>query len=222
MNTCNLIIFPFIYFFLNTSPNFSVSQNKIPDQDSFHKIYFIKQNWHTAIAINTQELNPDLFSEYNSFSEFSLIDIGWGDEEFYQYPGFDSGLAFNALFFATPSVLRVEGISISKDEYFNLSEIVIELNVSEVQFNKICNFINKTFYTNDNGKSIILSRNAEGRIVFYKANGSYHLFNTCNTWLAKGLRQSGIDIEDNIILTEQLFNELAKIGIVIKSNYSVD
>ncbi|MCU0344879.1 MAG: DUF2459 domain-containing protein, partial [Ignavibacterium sp.] len=61
-------------------------------------------------------------------------------------------------------------------------------------------------------------RSGSGKIIYYKANGSYHLFNTCNTWLAKGLKEAGIDTEDNILLTEQLFNELAKIGTVIKSN----
>lgn len=218
----NLIIFPFIYFFLNTSPAISISQNTLPVQDDFHQIYFIKQNWHTAVVFNIKDLNPDLFREYNLFSEFNLIDIGWGEEKFYQHSGFDSGLAFDALFFETPSALRVEGISTTKDEYFNLSEIVIELVVSELQFKKICAFINKTFYSTDSGNILFLSSAANNRIIFYKANGYYHLFNTCNTWLAKGLKQSGVEVNDDIILTEQLFNELSKIGTVIKSNYSAD
>lgn len=218
MNTYNLIIFPFIFFFLNTSPNFYIAESTVSIKDDFHKIYFIKQDWHTAIVFKLNELDSDLFREYESFSEFILIDIGWGDEEFYQYPGFDSGLAFKALFYATPSTLRVEGINLSKEEYFNLSEIVIELVVTDEQFKMICNYINKTFYQNYEGKTVILNRRADGKISFYKANGSYHLFNNCNTWLAKGLKEAGIDIEDNILLTEQLFNELAKIGTVIKSN----
>ena len=222
MNTYNLIIFPFIFFFLNTSPHFSVSENSILDKEGFHKIYFIKQNWHTAIVFNAGELNSDLFREFNSFSQFSLIDIGWGDEEFYQYPGFDSGLAFKALFYATPSTLRVEGINLTKEDYFDLSEIVIELEVSDEQFKKICNYINKTFYINDAGETSILNKKADGKIIFYKSNGSYHLFNTCNTWLAKALRESGIEIEDNILLTEQLFYELAKIGVIIKSDQAED
>ena len=217
MNTYNLIIFPFIFFFLNTSPHFSISYITNKDNYSGHQLYFIKQNWHTAIVFNTREIDSILFREYNSFKEYSLIDIGWGDEEFYQYPGFDSGLAFNALFYATPSALRVEGINLSKEEYFNLSEIVIELNVSDEQFISICNYINKTFCTKDDGSTSVLSRKADRKIIFYKANGSYHLFNTCNTWLAKGLKDAGIEIEDNVVLTEQLFNELAKIGTVIKS-----
>ena len=188
----------------------------------FHKIYFIKQNWHTAIVFSTRELDSQLFREYDLFSEFGLIDIGWGDEEFYQYPGFDSGLAFKALFYATPSTLRVEGINLTKEEYFDLSEIVIELEVSDEQFKNICTFINNTFYINDAGKTSILNKKAGGKIIFYKSKGSYHLFNTCNTWLARGLRESGIEIEDNILLTEQLFNELARIGSVIKSDQAED
>ena len=222
MNTYNLIIFPFIFFFLNTSPHFSVSESVIVDKEEFHKIYFIKQNWHTAIVFSTRELDSQLFREYDLFSEFGLIDIGWGDEEFYQYPGFDSGLAFKALFYATPSTLRVEGINLTKEEYFDLSEIVIELEVSDEQFKNICTFINNTFYINDAGKTSILNKKAGGKIIFYKSKGSYHLFNTCNTWLARGLRESGIEIEDNILLTEQLFNELARIGSVIKSDQAED
>jgi uncharacterized protein (TIGR02117 family) len=218
MNTYNLIIFPFIFFFLNTSPHFSVSKDLIVDKEGFHKIYYIKQNWHTAIVFNIDEIDSILFREYNSFKEYNLIDIGWGDEEFYQYPGFDSGLAFKALFYANPSTLRVEGVNLSMEEYFKLSEIVIELDVSEEQFNGICNYINNSFYLSEDGDTIILSQRGEEKIIFYKANGSYHLFNTCNTWLAKGLNEAGLEIEENVVLTEQLFNELAKIGTVIKSD----
>lgn len=167
---------------------------------------------------NVNDLDSQIFREYYYFKDYKMIDIGWGDEEFYQYPGFDSGLAFKALFYATPSALRLEGINLSKEEYFNLSEIVIELVVTDEQFKKICNYINKTFLVDDAGNTSILSQRGAGKIIFYKANGSYHLFNTCNTWLAKGLKEAGIDIENNILLTEQLFNELAKIGTVIKSN----
>lgn len=218
MSTYNLIIFPVIFFFLNTSPHISVSEISHNVDNSKHQLYFIKQNWHTAIVFTTQKIDSILFREYNSFKGSNLIDIGWGDEEFYQYPGFDSGLAFKALFYATPSTLRVEGINLTKEDYFELSEIVIEVTVSDEQFKNICAFINQSFYTNATGETSILSQKAEGKIIFYKANGLYHIFNTCNTWQAKGLKEAGLEIEDDIILTEQLFNELAKIGTVIKSN----
>lgn len=222
MNTCNLIIFPFIFFFLNTSPHLTISSTNEINYISLHRTIFIKQNWHTAIVFSKSEFDSTLFREYNSFKTANLIDIGWGDKEFYQYPGFDSGLAFNALFYPTPSTLRVESINLTEEEYFSLSEIVIEVYVTDSQLLDIFSYINNTFYLNENGTTTILSQQANGKIIFYKAVGSYSLLNTCNTWLAKGLNKAGLNIENNIILTEQLFNELSRIGRVLKTNYTAD
>jgi uncharacterized protein (TIGR02117 family) len=212
----NLVIFPVIFFFLHTSPPLIVE--KFDDEKGNDKIeiYLIKQRWHTAIVININDIDFIDFPEVNNFKKFNFLDIGWGDEEFYQYPDFDSGLAFKALFYKTPSTLRVEGIGISKEAYFNISEIVIKLIVTNEQLEKILQFINETIFRNSDGGSVVLSEHGLGRVKFYKANGEYHLFNTCNTWLAKCLVSSGIEMEDSIILTEELFNEAAKVGTVIK------
>lgn len=212
----NLVIFPIIFFFLNTSPALQVtaSYSKIEGRE----IYFIKQRWHTAIVFNTQDIDSTLLPVVKNFQNYKMIDIGWGDEEFYQYPDFDWELAFKALFYPTPSTLRVEGISISRELYFDLSEIVVKLIVNDEQFKNILIFIDDTFYRNENGEKILSSK-AGGQIIFYAANGKYHLFNTCNTWLARCLKNAGVPIKTNIILTEQLFNELAKVGEVIKAGY---
>lgn len=221
MNTYNLIIFPFIFFFLNTSPPFFAT-NESKTETGNCKVYLIKQNWHTAIVFNLTDLDSHEFREYRSFRNYSLIDIGWGDEVFYQYPGFDSGLAFNALFYSTPSALRVEGINLTKEAYFNFSEVVIELDITKDQLLTMLDFVNNSFLVDENNLSMVLSKQADGKIIFYKAVESYHLFNTCNTWLARCLTSAGLDIEDDIILTEQLFNELYKIGTVLKSSQASD
>ncbi|HQF43438.1 MAG TPA: DUF2459 domain-containing protein [Ignavibacteriaceae bacterium] len=216
MNTYNIINFLFIFLFLSPYSFFFREKAAINKINEF-TIYFIKQNWHTAIVFETKDLNPDIFCEYKNFKYYNLIDIGWGDEEFYQHPGFDLGLAIKALFYKTPSALRVEGINLSKENYFNLSEIVVELKITKDQLLKICEFINNSFLLDEDQKPIILSKKAEDKIVFYKAKDYYYIFNTCNTWLANGLKKAGFEIEDNIILTEQLFNEAAKIGNVVKA-----
>lgn len=217
MNTYNLIIFFLIFLFLNLSLQYFVTDNQL-NTDQKYTIYLVKQNWHTAIVFNTKDLNSCRFLEYDNFKKYNLIDIGWGDEEFYQHPGFDLGLAIMALFYSTPSALRVEGFNLTKEEYFDLSEVVIELEITKDQLSKICGFINNTFLLDTNNIPIILSKKAEGKIVFYKANDSYHLFNTCNTWLAKCLNCAEIKIDENVVLTEQLFNELSEIGKIIKAD----
>ncbi|MCH6574795.1 MAG: DUF2459 domain-containing protein [Bacteroidetes bacterium] len=212
-----IVIFPVIFFFLHTSPPLT-AVDYIENCDKRKlEVYLIKQYWHTAIVIDKNDIDPDILPEVEYFNDFSLLDFGWGDEEFYQHPGFDSGLAVKALFYTTPSTLRVEGIGISKDTYFDISEIVVRILVTQEQLNKIVNFISSTVYRNDSGSPVILSAQGLGRIIFFRANGNYHLFNTCNTWLASCLASAGINIEDNVILTEQLFKEAAKVGDVIKA-----
>lgn len=212
----NLVIFPFIFFFFHTSPPLTAEEYVGETSPDSVEIFLIKQYWHTAIIINKEDIDEGLFPEINLFSNFRLLDFGWGDEEFYQHPGFDSGLAFKALFYETPSTLRVEGIGITRQMYFDISEIVIRIIVTKEQLEKIVTFINQTVYRNSDGKSVMLGEQGLGRVKFFKANGSYHLFNTCNTWLAKCLLNAGIKINPNVILTEELFNEAAKVGTVIK------
>lgn len=212
----NLIIFPIIFLFLNTSSPLEADLNKQDVNNHMKEIYLIKQYWHTAIVINSDDINKTYVNKFNLTGNFNIVDFGWGDEEFYQHPGFDSGLAFRALFYKTRSTLRVETIRIPKETYFDISEIVIKINVTEEQLEKILKFIDSTIVRDQNRKSQILSEQGFGRIKFFRAIGYYHLFNTCNTWIAQCLVNAGFEIEDNVILTEQLFSDAAKIGDVMK------
>ena len=234
----NIVIFPVIFFFLNSSPKLEVEKSiweccgfsiaaakEFLQDDSLHTIYLIKQRWHTAIVFHTEDIDTTILPEVKYFSQSNgfpkgaeLIDIGWGDEAFYQHPNFDWDLAYHALFHPTPSTLRIEGIFISMLEYFNISEIVVELKINNEQLRILQTYISDTVWRDEKNENKVLSTQYLNRVYFLKANGSYHLFNTCNTWLANGLKKVGFEIEDNIVLTEQLFNEAAKIGNVLKAD----
>jgi len=230
----NIVIFPVIFFFLHTSPRLEVEKSiweccgfsntaakefllrQLTD-DSLHTIYIIKQRWHTAIVFHTEDVDTKVLPEVKYFKGAELIDIGWGDEAFYQHPDFDWDLAYQAIMYPTPSTLRIEGIFISMIEYFNLSEIVVELKINNEQLTILLNYIADTIWRDEKNEHKVLSTQYLNRVYFFKANGSYHLFNTCNTWLADGLKKAGFKIEDDIVLTEQLFNEAAKFGDVVKA-----
>lgn len=209
------VIYPVIFFFLHTSPALQVQE--VDNNTGLQSIYIIKQFWHTALVFTLDQIDSAIIPEAKYFSEYNLIDFGWGDEEFYQYPGFDSGLAFGALFYATPSTLRIEGLWYSTEDLIRFSEIVVKLWVNEDQLRKINEFISTSITRDEEGNSFKLSDQAGGKIKFFKSPLSYHLFRTCNTWVADALHYAGFEVETNIILAEQLFNEAAKIGIVIKA-----
>ncbi len=208
------IIFPIVVFFLNTSGS-PVSTNFVQPGDK-DTIFLIKNHWHTGIVLKTSDVIT-FCPELMEFQQFKYIDIGWGDEEFYQYPDFDLGLAVKALFYPTPSALRIEGITFSIERYIELSDMAVMINVTDEQLKKIAGHISETFYKNIEGKTSVLSSRYGGNIRFYKAVGEYHLFNTCNTWIADCLEDGGIDFGEHVILAEQLFKLAADKGKVLKA-----
>ena len=158
----NIVIFPIIFFFLHTSPKLQVEKSiweccgfsnaaakEFLQDDSLHTIYLVKQRWHTAIVFSTEDVDTTILPEVKYFKGAELIDIGWGDEAFYQHPDFDWDLAYQALFYPTPSTLRVEGIFISMLEYFNLSEIVVELKINNKQLKILLNYISETVWSDE-------------------------------------------------------------------------
>lgn len=212
----SFVIFPVIFYFLHTSAALNVNLNSTYYSE-IETIYLIKQRWHTALVFKPYQIDTTLIPEAKNFSEYEFIDFGWGDAEFYQIPGFDSGLAFKALFYATPSTIRIEGIALTKEYLINYSEIVIELEVNQSQIKRLNEHIANTIARDEDGNSSLLSDQASGKIRFYKSDYKYHMFYTCNTWIAEALRNAGFEIEYNILLAEQLFNEAANVGKVIKA-----
>ncbi len=135
--------------------------------DSLKTIYLIKQRWHTAVVFNTAEVDSMILPEVKYFLKAELIDIGWGDEAFYQYPDFDWDLAYQALFYSTPSTLRIEGIYITIQQYFDISEIVIELKIKNEQLRILLKYISDTVWKDENGRYEILSTQYLNRCLFF-------------------------------------------------------
>jgi uncharacterized protein (TIGR02117 family) len=210
------IIIPVLYLFLNTSPALAADTSDNYEKDFSHTIYIVKQQWHTGIVFKKDDIDITEWNEILEFGEYEWIDVGWGDREFYQYPGFDLGLAVQALFYPTESTLRVEGFNFDISRYAEISDLAIEINISEEIFKYLCRFISNTYRKDKEGNLKIFSKKFGGNIIYYDAEYNYHLFNTCNTWIAKGFKESGLDFDTNIVLAEQLFNEASKIGRVIK------
>jgi hypothetical protein len=97
------------------------------------------------------------------------------------------------------------------------SDFCIKINVTEDQYSELLKYINESFMVEDN-KYVIASSFSSGDIVFYKSVHMYHLFNTCNTWVAEALETAGCDIsKEGIITAEDLFIEVKSIGEVLKA-----
>lgn len=181
------------------------------------QVYLVKNNLHTGIVFSVNEKLIENIPAVNDFSEYNYVDIGWGDEDFYQHPDPDILLGAKAILVPTNSVIRIEGKNYNINKITEWSDYVIKFDLSDEQFIKLCGFINSSFLKDENNNFIINSRNENNTTIFYKSGLKYHLFNTCNTWIAEAFENSGFDISSSGVITaENLFEELSPFGIILK------
>lgn len=182
-----------------------------------HSIYIAKNDWHVGILL---EINENLISKVNEikqFESFNYVDIGWGDEEFYQSPSdFDLFLAAKAVLIPTPSVVRVQGYDRTLEQIINWRDYTFKVELTDLQYDKLCSFISSSFKKDSNNQLLITSENYGGKVRFFSSKYNYHIAYTCNTWVAEALEFSGLDVESsNVVTAENLMGELAKCGIML-------
>ena len=184
-----------------------------------HKIYVINQGWHTGIVLKVDEVNIEDMPEIGEFQGNEYIDIGWGDEIYYRIPGFDVPLAARALLSPTSSTLKIRTLNIPVETYYETYRYCIEYNLTDEEFRILCRYISNTFLKSREGKPVVLE-NRQNIIYFYKAVGDYHLFNTCNTWVAGALEEAGFPVGSTMVVSaSNLFDEISDYGKVLVNKY---
>ena len=120
------------------------------------------------------------------------VAVGWGDRGFYmdtpQWKDLKFSTLVNALFLPSASVLHVEFLPAAAE-----SESFREVHVSRAQYRILVDHIRASIRPDETGRPISAGAVTYGpRDHFFQARGSYHLFNTCNQWTGRGLKQAGV------------------------------
>lgn len=179
-------------------------------------IYLVKNYWHVGIVFGVEHLDRNQLTCLDDFRRFKYVDIGWGDEEFYQNEDIDYYLGAKAILFPTSSVVRVAGYNFDIHSIINSSDFTIELNANRNQFNKLMKYIDSSFTRTDSGCIQTLEKSS-GDVVFYKSIHSYHLFNTCNTWIYDCLKYAEFELrEETVITSDELFYSVIPYGRILK------
>lgn len=204
-----LTLLPFVLLF--SACNNKIVANQIVNKKEIAKlpVYIVSHDWHAGIVIDTSLLDTGIQSLKNEFPDAKYIEIGWGDEEYYQADKKTFAMRIKALFYPTDSVLHIAQFSIEPEKYFSQSNVQKVL-LTKSGFKKMLNFINDTVQLDNKNKPIRIGQGLYGNGFFYKANGSFHMNNTCNTWIAKALAAGGIKINENIVTSDALSEAIKK------------
>lgn len=170
--------------------------------------HVVNHGWHTGIIVNRRDLTQAVPSLEDDFGSGEYLEIGWGDERFYQAQTPTLGLALRAIFWPTPTVLHIAAVPDRPRRYFSQSEVV-EVSVPQTGYEKLLAFVAGSFGRTDDHGVIKLGPGLYGNSRFYRAEGVFSAFNTCNTWVAKSIETTGYPISGlSIITAAGLMSEL--------------
>ncbi|HZE56230.1 MAG TPA: DUF2459 domain-containing protein [Chthoniobacterales bacterium] len=150
---------------------------------------------HTGLTIRRSDIPRGHWPVSADFAGAKYIEVGWGDDDGYRKP-LTSGIAMKALMGDPQTVLFAEGFGQTiRRKYRDRKFTVLAIDLSDAGMARLCDHIQQTYALDKNAQTIRLG---DG---WYRARGTYSAFNTCNTWIARGLRKAGCPINDALCLT---------------------
>ena len=166
-----------------------------PPGETPRSIYVIHHgSLHTGLAVKRSDIPPGLWPAHRDYAKFKYLEIGWGEDDGYRKP-LTTAIAINALAGSRRTVLLADGFSAIREKVTSPRFTVIQVDLSDRGFARLCRHIEQTYALDDTGRPIRLEKG------WYRARGTYSAFRTCNTWAAEGLRQAGCPITPAYCLT---------------------
>ena len=156
-------------------------------------IYVTSNGWHAEIALARAELPAGAIPEVGDFPAAPYLSFGWGDAEYYPAPDKSLGMTLNAALLPTPAVVHLAGLPAHPREIFPADE-VIEIKLSAEAFRALTGYLGGSFERGGKVRAQAVAPGIYSFSQFYPAKGEFHLFNTCNTWAARGLKLSGLSV----------------------------
>jgi len=165
-----------------------------PDQGpAEHVVYVVSNGWHSGIVVARGALG-DLVPEATDLPEAVWLEFGWGDREYFPAESPGIGTALSAVLVPTPAVVHLVGLAAPPRRHGPDDE-TIALPVSAEGLARLVAALDATF---DRGTAQRAESVAPGLYpgsLFYPAHGEFHLFYTCNTWVAGRLQAARPELD---------------------------
>jgi uncharacterized protein (TIGR02117 family) len=155
-----------------------------------HTVYLVEHGWHAGIAIRRNTIPPSAWAVQDDFPDADYLEVGWGDAAYYPAPDPGVGTLLKAGLLPTKSVLHVAAFDRHPATAF-AGRTVIRIPVSAAGLDALLAFIRDEHARYDEGALIPLGPGLYGNSRFYAGTTHYHVFNNCNTWVARALRTAG-------------------------------
>jgi uncharacterized protein (TIGR02117 family) len=192
-------------------PDYAAGRNNSSVEARTYSVYVVQSRWHTGLIFKTADIDPGFWPEVIRYRDRVYVDVGWGDEVFYQAASSPVHLAARAVLWPTQSVLQVYAFSNSIRAAYGSDARIMKIPVGEAELAALSRYIANSYMRDVNGFVQPSTKNGESSI-FFLSTGKYHLFNTCNTWVGKAFKDAGLPVRTFFLLNaNQLFRRLSRI-----------
>jgi len=166
-----------------------------------HVVYVMITDWHSGIVIARAEIEAvDRIPERDAFPDARFLEFGWGDRDYYPAPRPTLGLALGAAFASSASVMHLAAYDQLPRERYPAAQ-VFAIPLSQGALERLIAAIDASFERKESGIAEVIASGLYADSHFYPARGRFSLANTCNTWTARMLAESGADISPSGVVT---------------------
>ncbi|RZS99927.1 TIGR02117 family protein [Aquimarina brevivitae] len=183
------LCFPLLYLIIAIICSY-IPVNTETATNANYDIYLSTNGIHLEIVMPKKNLSPFLLNNLKHREKERYISFGWGDKNFYAntptWKDITPAVGLKALFLNTPTLIHVS-------RYQKFKAHWVSIKVSKDQLQSLNQFIQDSFVI-DSTSSLMLKPQPGywKQDNFYTAKGSYTCFNTCNSWVNRGFKESEI------------------------------
>ncbi|GAB4362918.1 MAG: DUF2459 domain-containing protein [Methylohalobius sp. ZOD2] len=179
-------------------------------------IYVVNHGKHAGLMIRRADIPANRIPERADFPGAEYLEIGWGERDYYQADDPGVWLTLKAALWPTASVLHVVGVSGTPRKAFAGLE-VLRVTLNRDAFSRLVRDIDESFVRMNGDKALPLRRGQYGDSWFYPARGRFHIFNTCNGWIADKLKRAGLQLGwVDPFTSDQLMAGLRRSGVAVE------
>lgn len=162
-------------------------------RESARTVMLVNHGWHTGIVVRGEDIPEGVWPESMYYPNAQYLEVGVGDRDFYPAPDRSIWLALRAALVPGDAVLHVVALNDHPARALSFTALVA-LDLGEPDFRRLIEFIAATHERGGAERAEPLGPGLYHDGHFYPANGQFHLFNNCNTWVVNALRAAGLPL----------------------------
>ncbi len=168
-----------------------------------HSVHVVSHGWHTGIVLRAGDVPAAAWPVKADFPEATYFEVGWGDRAYYRAADPGAWLALQAVAWPTPGVLHVVAVGATLEGFIAATGIseTIEIGVSPAGLQRLLAHLRGSHEFDNAGRPIPLGPGLYGHSRFYASRERFHLFKTCNVWVATALQAAGMAVTPATAIT---------------------